>query len=356
MLVDVSGVVRDEALGGRPTLARLDLVLNAWRQQVDAFSEFVLIADRSLRHTIPKPEAKELERRFAVWGEYQLVPHADPLILERAQLQDAVVLTRDYYIDLSPRHPWMRRQPERFFTWKANAGEVAIIPRPEKRFNVYDVSRAAEAADLKAGGFPGRPKDHPELWMRYRCVSVACVARQASPDVLRVLPLRRGDELACPSCLGELEAVGARPEIVELKLQLGPRVVHRFSLGEGETAVIGRSTLPDTEEIRAAGEQGEIDALGRRHLELTLLNEVMRVRDLASATGIRVSRWSSKNHSYAKRKEQLERGGMARLGRRDAVLVGNLRIVRSGRAIAEADALSPPEGDAPWRAAPTRGT
>src|SRR5690242_14140314 len=92
VVVDVSPVVRNATLGGDEGLARLDLVLEAWRAQVDAFSQFILVADRSLRKNIPQEEASQLEDRLAAWGEHELAAYADPVVLRHAERHRAVIL------------------------------------------------------------------------------------------------------------------------------------------------------------------------------------------------------------------------------------------------------------------------
>src|SRR3954451_9978741 len=93
VVVDVSCVVRSADLGDETSLDRLDLVLSCWHQQLDAFAEVTLVADRSLKHHLPDHEQRGLRRRLGEWGEYQLVAFADPVILQTAAERDAAIIT-----------------------------------------------------------------------------------------------------------------------------------------------------------------------------------------------------------------------------------------------------------------------
>lgn len=233
--------------------------------------------------------------------------------------------------------------------------DTVIVPRPRVTYTEYDVSQRKEWAALKARGFPGKPHEHPELWARYRCIDTVCMTHRASPTVLRVLPTWRQGAVVCPGCMGPLEQIDVAATSVEFKLELEGRVIHRFSVVEGQPAVLGRRTLPTTPQIGALGDAGRLAQLSRDHLRFELDDDTVTVQDLDSASGTQVSRWQGRRRAFGGRPQSLSPKHPARLGPRDVLEIGSrIRVRRSGRSIAEADALSAvPRMTGAWRGDPT---
>lgn len=205
--VDVSNVCRDHNLRGEVGFNRLNLVLEAWGEQVFRHAEFHLIADESLLEYLSREE-RRLAKQMARAGQLALVPEADEPLLDYAEAHGGCVLSRDRFLSERPGRTWV---PERFFTWEVEKEGVKISRQPSRNTQPFDISRRVEQKLARARGF--RDLKRPALSKRWACNSeeVPCLTRELSPDFLRVLPLKEGELILCPSCRQPLLDLGPRP-------------------------------------------------------------------------------------------------------------------------------------------------
>lgn len=153
-VLDVSNICRSAELPpkgrSKPGIwARLNLVMEAWRQEYDLNARLYLVADRSLWEdlrgdSVALRQFRELEHS----GEMRVVPNADPDILELARDHDLIVLSDDRYVAYRRDHPWIDRQPERFLHWTVVDGQIRFRPSGIKAETWQQVSRKEQEAEL----------------------------------------------------------------------------------------------------------------------------------------------------------------------------------------------------------------
>jgi hypothetical protein len=353
--VDVSNVCRARALPQPVGLQRVDLVLEAWREQLCRHAEAYLVADDSLLPELERVSAADVARarQMQAAGELLIVPtrRADDVLLDHAEQHGACVLSDDGFRDKrrDGRPAWFWK-PERFFVWEVHEGAVRIVPRPSRGTRSFDISRAIEQKATRAAGITKAHRD--VLGRRWACTSdVPCVTRQMTPDVLRVLPLIHDEVPCCPGCGSPLEDRGERVPEAEFKVAVDGETQVRFTLRHGRPLVFGRLTLPDTPALAALADEGAFDGVGRRHVELRREADDVHVRPVDDRHTVRVRPWDKHGKRFG-RERQLPATGFTAIGLRDHVLLGeHVALLRSGRSIAEADELHRLAGE--WRISPT---
>jgi hypothetical protein len=349
--VDVSNVCRDDRLPGTVGLSRLDLVLNAWREQLSRHAEFHLVADRSLLRDLSRDD-KRLVKRMRRAGELSTHPVADGVLLDHAEAHGGCVLSRDRFLDERPGRVWMR---ERFFTWVLAEDGVRIVQQASRNTQPFDVSRKVEQKLARSRGFPDL--HHQAALKRWACVSDAdCLTRRLTPDALQVLPLLVGDIPICPGCRQPLHDLGMRPNEAELKLVVDDTSLARFTLRQGERVSFGRLTMPDTAALAELAREGVFAGLGRVHADLRLAGRRVAVRPVDDRHRVEVRRWDSRRRRFQRGRELHHAEGFTAIGLRDTLLLGDrLELVRSGRSIAEAEELPDGNDGAAWRLRSTGG-
>lgn len=344
--VDVANVCRDDSLPGRVGLHRLDMVVEAWRSQVSHFAEVHLVADRSLLSDLPKSDRRlvgELRRRRELLVSRK---EADDRLLDLAEDTGGCVLSRERFLDKRRGRRWV---PERFFSWQIDRGEVRIVRRVPRNTQPYEISRKEEQKRAQALGIPDLR--HPAARRSWACVSnLACPTRDATPDVLQVLPLLERGRALCPGCGHPLEDRGPRQAEAEMKIVVDEIVVARFTVRQGETISFGRLAMPDTRALAELAWAGAFADIGRVHLEMLLQGRHLAVRPVSDDHPVWVRSWSSNSRRYGRERRLRHRDGLTSVGLRDTLRLGTkLELQRSGRSIAEAEAVKEPTERAPWR-------
>ena len=342
--VDVSNVCRDHTLPGDVGFDRLNLVLDAWREQVCRHSEFHLIADESLLQYLSPSEVR-LAKRMRHAGALGLVPEADEPLLDYAQAHDGCVLSRDRFLAERPGRTWV---PERFFTWDMTDEGLRVMRQPSRNTQPFDISRGVEQKLARQRGF--RDLRRPTLRKRWACVSDApCLTRELSPDFLRALPLREDDRIICPGCREPLLDLGPRPNEAELKLVVEDDTLARFTIREGRPIAFGRLVLPDTADLADRAREGAFSGLGRVHADLQMEDAQLLLRPVDDRHHVEIRRWNAERRTYGRPRLIRHADGFTPVGVRDTVLLADrLELVRSGRSIAEAEELTS-GGDGTWR-------
>ncbi|HEX7245774.1 MAG TPA: hypothetical protein VF245_09435 [Solirubrobacterales bacterium] len=327
------------------SLERLDLVLDAWRSQISESSVFHLVADSSLRKELSKQDRKRVgELRRARLFQYSR-RDADELILDYAEEHGGCVLSRDRFLDHRRRRAW---RPERHFSWSVNDREVRIVRRQSRNTRSFDVSRKEEQRLARVRGLT---LDHPMTRRRWACDSDApCLTRDTSPEELRTLPLLESETALCPGCREPLRDLGPRRSEAELKLLVDGKPVARFTLRQGETVIFGRLRLPNTARMAELARGGAFADLGREHACLRMSGRRIAVRPLDNRHCVRIYPWNSQRRRFDRSYEVPCEEGFTPVGIRDVMQVGKrLELVRSGRSIAEAEALPRTDAVASWQ-------
>ncbi len=355
--VDVSNVCRSRTLPQPVGLHRVDLVLEAWREQICRHVEVLLVADDSLLPELERVSAADAARarRMRADGELHVVPvrRADDVLLDHAQRHGACVLSDDGFRDKrrDGRPAWLWN-PERFFAWEVHDGAVRIVPRPSRNTRSYDISRAIEQKAIRAAGIT---KAHRHvLGRRWACVSdVPCVTRQTTPEVLQVLPAIHDGVPCCPGCGAPLQDRGERVPEAEFKVAVDGETQVRFTLRQGRPVTFGRLTLPDTATLAALASEGAFDGVGRRHVELRREVDDVYVRPVDARHAVRVRPWDKHAKRFGRGRE-LPAAQFTAIGLHDHLLLGGHVVLRrSGRSIAEAAELAGDAGAVPWQRAGT---
>lgn len=337
LLVDLSNVCHhgDLGCGDRPTLARLDRLLAAWRTSVDADPSVLCVADRSLRRLLGAGDQRRLAR-MATRREVLVPEHgvADNVLLRLAEEHpDAALLSRDAFMAYRRSFPWIDAELDRFYTWSVDKRGV-VLRTQVKVGDDFAVSRAEEVDELRSHGFPGRaPTSHPVLRHRYRCVSEGpCLTRDFHPEMLRVAPqLRDGSVAVCPGCGGPLEVVDSAVLGVEIKVRVDEHEVARFTLHDGAEAILGRDTVPLGDLGTALVASGSLSSVSRDHARVRVAGRQLHVEDVGSRNGTWVAEWVARDGAHGSW-QPLEQGAERRVGKRDLVRLGRrVQLVRSGR-------------------------
>lgn len=357
LVVDVSNVCRARALPQPVGLHRVDLVLEAWREQICRHVEACLVADDSLLPELERVSAADLARaqRMRADGELQVVPvrRADDVLLDWAQQHGACVLSDDGFRDKrrDGRPAWLWN-PERFFAWEVHEGVVRIVPRPSRGTRSFDISRAIEQKAIRAAGIT---KAHRHvLSRRWACTSsVPCVTRQMTPEFLQVPPAIHDGVPCCPGCGAPLQDRGERLPEAELKVAVDGETRARFTLRQGRSLVFGRLTLPDTAAFAALAGEGAFDGVGRRHVELRREVDDVYARPVDADHAVRVRPWDKQAKRF-RRERALPATSFTAIGLHDHLLLGrHVALQRSGRSIAEAEELAEGAAVPPWQRAGT---
>lgn len=343
--IDVANVARDPALPGVFGLQRVDLMVEAWRSQISQHAEALLIADRSLLRNLPRVEkrrVKHLRRR----NELMVTGDADELLLELAESHKGCVLSRDRFLDKRRGRHWI---PQRFFTWQVGEGDVRIMRHGSRNTQPFDISRKEQQKLLQKMGIPDLR--HPVARRRWTCSSdVPCPTREATPDFLQVLPMLEYEKVLCPGCHRPLQDLGPRPAQAELKLVVNSVVISRFMVEQGETIPFGRMAMPDSLAVAELAWKGAFNDVGRVHADLRLSGGRLAVRPVDEDHPVRVRQWESKTRLFSRERRLRYTDGFTAINLRDTLLFGTgLELHRSGRSIAEAEALDKAESSAAWR-------
>lgn len=354
--VDVSNVCRDPALPPPVGLARLELVLAAWREQIRHDAEFALFVDRSTLDLFD-PADVERARRMEADGRLRVEREADDPLLDAAERTGSCVLggsvlSRDRFLDKRRGREWV---PERFFEWEIQDGVVRIVRKRSRNTQPFDLSRAIEQKAARANGLK-HPRN-PLLRRRWICESgKSCFTCEVAPEGVEALPVLRDGVLLCPGCRQPLRDGGERPPEAALKLLIDDRVLLHFTLQAGAPVSFGRLVLPDGERFAALARRGGFDGLGREHAELVVDDDGMAIRPLGASYRLRICRWDARRRRYLRPRTVRDTTSFTRVAPRDALwLAKHVVLIRSGRSIAWAEQLSRAAEPGAWQLGPTGG-
>ncbi len=130
VVIDVSNVARDDRLPGCGAAAcwdRVESVRRAWIDMTRSGAGVLLVADASLgRHL--GDHCRPTYNRLRTAKEVLVHDLADTEILGIAEVNDAAVISRDYFKDHRSTFPWIQGNSDRFFVWTAVPDGVRLEP------------------------------------------------------------------------------------------------------------------------------------------------------------------------------------------------------------------------------------
>jgi hypothetical protein len=337
VVIDAANVAGSAVLPGCGKFCwdRLDLVRQAWRNQVDPEVTFVMVMDTGPSNQLGAScKRKYRDERRA--GEVVEVDFGDPEILRIAEETDAAVITGDFYKDQRREHPWIDGNRTQFFRWEVENGVVVIVGRDMGIPSDFSKTRAEERAELKGmGADVANPEVERALRRVYRCDTDTCWLHKYDPGHYTGVPdVRDPRRPLCSVCREPLTVLGESPRLVQVKLADASRTkLERRTLSPGDSLVIGRNT---SDELVSRVLAADVGLVSRQHARLDWDGSQLTLTDLNSKNGTTVRRWAGKQRGYD---SAVRITGTVSLGPRDeACLAGALLITRSARGfLLEAD-------------------
>jgi predicted nuclease of predicted toxin-antitoxin system len=269
----------------------------------------------------------------------QIVRFADSEILRNAELNDAVVLSLDFYRDHRRSNPWIDGSSTRFIGWKASGTDLVFGLREMGVPSDFSKTRAEEVAEFKGRGInASRPEVREALRFAYRCDTLTCWVHRYDPGRFTGVPdLSDVSNPKCPSCRQKLLNLGEAPKLVQLKLSNNNQTrLERRTLAPGGVLEIGRESNKDL----LTGLLGEdLSAVSRRHARFCWDGETLTCVDLGSSNGTKRIPWNSKNRRYD---DSVVISTVAQaLKPRDEIQIGRvLRVTRSAKEFLNEDVVT----------------
>lgn len=335
--VDIPVVIDGSNAAGDPSLpgcgkfcwGRVESLQRLWTQLIHPVTEFHVIVDESLAPQLGA-HCKGAYRAASASKNFMTFPFADPEILRTAEINDAVVLTLDFYRDHRRSNPWIDGSTTRFIGWKSSGTSLVFGFRDMGVPSDFSKTRAEEAAEFKGRGLnASRPEIRDALRTAFRCDTPTCWVHRYDPGRFTGVPdLADLSNPKCPGCRQKLVNLGAAPRLVQLKLSNANQTrLERRTLAPGGFLEIGR----DTNRNLLAGLLGEdLSSVSRRHARFNWDGETLTCVDLGSSNGTRRIPWNSKNKKNDV--PVIITSSAQVLQPRDEVQIGRvLRITRSAR-------------------------
>lgn len=282
-LVDLSNVLRDQALGGRglANLVRLERVGEALTELYGAArTTMVGVADISLlagRELFADPEQR---RRLRDWKESGLIlvaGAADIPLLRMAEETGLPIITRDYFDDHRREFPWLDGSDDAVLEPRAGQrGEVFLRHVTLDPKKDWDKSMREEHGLLVQQGLSRRTEVLGRYWS---CPEPRCPRHDPRRAAFVLLPVVRGGRLVCDQHGLEMRDLGPRPRVAQLKVMRDGKERRRFTVAEGQPVIVGRSSegidlspfLSDTERLRVS----------REHLRFTVDAGQLTITDMS---------------------------------------------------------------------------
>lgn len=329
LLVDLSNVCRDDRLGGNEgaSWSRYERVMQAWREQVNAASVVLAVADNNLIRKFETVQDKAAYTSALGRGEVISAPDADPVILERARETGAAVLSKDGFVGHRRKHDWIQGDAEHFWSWQSRPdGSVRILRRDMQVKGGYTMTAAAEKDERKAKNL--RDTDAQDLLARFwRCRNAACPRSAEEP--LNDPPRLHYGRTLCPACREPVSDAGPRPPGRGFKVIADGSEQARFVLLDRQVLMLGRGD--GTGVLDLSGVAAAAGKLSREHVRLEIRGGQPVATDLGSRNGTKVERWDTRSKGWGPLRT-LEHGVAVTLLPRDRlVLAGAVNVEQSAR-------------------------
>lgn len=315
-LVDLSNVCRD---GAEARWDRFETLRDALRRQ--SHDRVHAIGDRSLWHRLPPTDRGHLEAAMRR-REVELVPYADPHLVERAlDDPDARIVSNDRFRALRTVFPGLNGF-DRMVHFRFDGPEAVLYRATLKPVDAATASRAMEEDALKPLGYR-TPEDRNLLRWDWRCPGATCPLG-ALPQ-LDELPRADLGFAVCPACDETLEQLDLAVGGIEVKLLVAGDVLERITLASGASLEFGRNTGPGAFSVTHLLDDEAARAVSRSHLHAENRDGRLAVRDLDSRNGTCVVRGDGTSTT-------LQPGTLLLLRPEDRVsLAGALDLQLSGR-------------------------
>lgn len=325
-LVDISNVVRNEALGGsgKADFVRLERVALALAdmyndQRVTLFG----VTDRSLFHRDLFDDPWQLHRldEWESSGKILVAGKADPQLLAAGEETGLPIISGDHFRGHRREFPYLDQRDDALLEpWADGRGTVRLRhPEYESRPE-WEVSRIEEIDLLLQQGI----NEHREevLGRFWSCPDERCSRHEPAGKPFVLLPLWRRGRLICDVHGLEMEDRGPRPRMVQLKIRRDGTVCRRFSVAEGESMVVGRSGEGiDLYPFLDAAERSHVS---RVHLRFDLNAEGLTITDLSTNGTTLILQGGRRRLNLRRHTQPFTVGD-------EAEIVPGLEIVRSGR-------------------------
>jgi hypothetical protein len=329
VVVDLSNVCRDEGFGpnAAASLERYDILLEACDELFEREVRALAVADRSLRHLLRPDEQRRLEHMERD-REVESTAQADGHILRHASEGRALVISRDNFKDHRKKHPWIARDPGRFWDWEIVArDQVVLRERKMRRFTDFELSRAADREDVERELHLKGPQLREALTHRWSCEDVACPSHRFAADK-RPLPSWDGQAFRCRACGSTARRGEPRPAAMELKFTDTNGTSVRQVLEQGAVIAFGRSE-GDVDVSKL--DRTDLQGVSSRHATFEYDGAHWYVTDHGSTNGTWVADWNPRSD----RREpwrQLRPAERTPLDERTRVSLGDtIRVDRSGK-------------------------
>lgn len=330
VIIDGANVAGDVRLPGCGQFCwdRVDAIKEAWKDQVDPVSTFVVFMDTRTGHRLGSSCKREY-RRERDSNQVVEVEFADPEILLLAERTDGAVISRDFFKDARREHPWLDGNQTQFFTWIVEHGNVMVVSRDMGTPSDFSKTRAEERSELKGKGVDiSRPAIERALLLSYRCDTDTCwLHKYDSGHYTGVPDLEDPNNPRCCACHQTLTVLGDAPRLVQVKFSDSKHsTIERRTIPPDTTMVIGRDASSD---LVARVLNAERELISRQHAKLDWDGSTLSLTDLGSRNGTTVRRWTGRQTGFA---PTVQVHGTVSLGARDeACLAGVLHITRSAR-------------------------
>ncbi|MDV8065579.1 FHA domain-containing protein [Rhodococcus sp. IEGM 1366] len=291
--IDLSNICWDKSLpplGGRgPLVSRFVDVATALEEQFPG-STMLCVADNSLRHAVSDMRGRkwrEIREKYAITE----VPVADEIILDYAERNNAVVISRDQFVDHRRQHPWIIDDPARFVKPINNGDKIEFVPSGIKFESHHAISMMIERKELQQLGIDLRGH-RAILNTHWRCKNSLCLQSKLWNVLLLWPAVDESGTACCPTCRQALDPLGPRPRARQLIAFSADSDVElfRFPVEFGLPIVLGRGPLRNGISIDALiPNTPEVSRISRQHLVVNLsASDSLEVTDLDSSNGTRI--------------------------------------------------------------------
>jgi hypothetical protein len=315
-LVDLSNVCRYD---GDASWSRFEMLRQALRRR--SVGRVRAIGDSSLRYRLSPPDRADLEAAVRR-REVELVPYADPHLVERALADEtATIVSNDRFVGLRATFPALNGF-ERMIRFRFDGTGPVLYPSHLEPVDAATASRAMEQDELKPLGYR-TPEDRDLLRWDWRCTAATCPL--GSLPQLDALPRADRGFALCPLCDEPLVQLGLAVGGIEVKLLVAGDVLERVTLATGTGVEIGRRAGTGALPVGHLLDADAARSVSRSHLYAENRHGRLAVRDLGSHNGTRVVRGDGTSAT-------LRPGSLLLLGPEDRVSVaGVLELQASGR-------------------------
>jgi hypothetical protein len=282
-LVDLSNVLRNTELGGRgpADLVRLQRVGEALAELYGSTGAAMFgVADSSLlagRDLFLDPEQRRWLRGWAESGLILVAGKADVPLLQIAQETGLPIITRDRFVGHRREFPWLDGSDDAVLEPVAGRhGEVLLRHLTLDRKPGWDESQGEELDLLVQQGLSRRVEVLGRYWS---CPEPRCPRHDPARSPFVLLPLARGGRLVCDQHGLDMRDLGPRPRVAQLKVMRNGREQHRFTVGQGEPVIVGRS--PEVIDLSSFLDDANRLQVSRAHLRFELDADRLTITDLS---------------------------------------------------------------------------